>query len=49
MMMEEEVVIEEMSMKEVMVEVDDACICKEEERGGRVWGVLYAGRKMGCR
>ena len=34
MMMEEEVVIEEMSMKEVMVEVDDGCICKEEERGG---------------
>ena len=27
MMMEEEVVIEEMLMKEVMVEVDDGCIC----------------------
>ena len=23
--------------------------CKEEERGGRVWGVLYAGQKMGWR
>ena len=27
MMMDEDVVIEEMLMKEVMVEVDDGCIC----------------------
>ena len=52
-MMEEVVVIEEMSMKEVMMEVMMVMGASVKKRRigkrRRVWGVLYAGRKIGCR